>query len=336
MALTIAELPFLERPAIELLALDVDRDEPDRDYAGHGWARLDRVTLVDGADRRRVVDDVLLIAVHSADDGEALGTDVELELELPDHELRAVTVLASRFLEIWLPRLPRTAAIVLVMCNPHRAVLAGPAQGWDVPVHYALGDVESWRDLDDPVTGIRLVAETWCTLGDVTTELQRRLDKAIDDETKQSLASIYVMKKLDLTPEDGGMEIPVVVPSELGPLDELLQEMAVEDLVVINAKKNRWDLTKQGLAKLRTLIEEAEELYDDLDEVEEDDVVAFLASRKLDPVRSRFLWGWYEGELDDLVTWQEQRGVKPVERLWAFYLMGDDFWRELAKDVADD
>lgn len=170
----------------------------------------------------------------------------------------------------------------------------------------------------------------------MTTDLQRRLDKAIDDETKQSLASVYLMKKLDLKPEDGGMELPVVVPSELGPLDEILQEMAVEDLVVINSKKNRWDLTKQGLAKLRTLIEEAEELYDALDEIEEDDVVAYLASQKLDPVRSRFLWGWYEGELDDLVLWQEQRGVKPVERMWAFYLMGDEFWRELAKDVTSD
>jgi hypothetical protein len=331
--LTIAELPFIERPVIELLALDVDRDEPDPDYAGYGFAKIDRVMLVGDAGKR-IVEDALLVAVHSSDDGEVLANDIELELDLPDGELSSVTVLASRFLEVWLPKLPNASAIVLVMCNPHRARLAGPA--WPVPIHYALGDVESWQDLDDPRTGIRLVAETWCTLGDVSTELARRPDQAIDDETKQSLAGIYLMKKIDLKPEDGGMELPVVLPSELSPIDEVLQELAVEDYVVINAKKDRWDLTKKGLSRLKNLIDEAEEIYDAMDEIEEEEVPAYLAKNRLDPVRTRFLWGWYEGELDDLVQFQEQRGLRPVEKMWAFYLMGDDFWRELAKDVEGD
>jgi hypothetical protein len=49
--------------------------------------------------------------------------------------------------------------------------------------------------------------------------------------------------------------------------------------------------------------------------------------------RARFLWGWYEGEFDDLVLFQERRGVSPVERLWAFYLMSDAFWSELAREL---
>ena len=40
-----------------------------------------------------------------------------------------------------------------------------------------------------------------------------------------------------------------------------------------------------------------------------------------------------EGELDDLVAFQERRGVTPIERLWAFYLMSDEFYAELAKDL---
>ena len=52
-------------------------------------------------------------------------------------------------------------------------------------------------------------------------------------------------------------------------------------------------------------------------------------------MRARFLWGWYEGEFDDLVAFQERRGVTPVERMWAFYLTSDAFWDELAKDIAD-
>ena len=327
----IAELPFVERPAIKLLALDVDRDAPDQNYAGYGWARLDRVRLVDSRGGHEVVPDALLIAVHSADDGEPLADDVELEFELPAGE--PVTVLVSKFLAVWLPKLPRASAIVLVMCNPHRAKLASHAA---VPIHHALGDVESWRDLDDPSTAIRLVAETWCTLGEVNTELERRPDKIIDDEAKQSLAGIYVMKKLDLKPEDGGLQLPVVLPSELGPLDEMLQELAVQDLVVINAKKARWDLTKKGIARIGELIEEAEQLYDDLEAIEDDQVANYIARHRLDPIRTRFLWGWYEGELDDLVLFQERRGLRPVETMWAFYLMGDDFWSELAKDVAPD
>jgi hypothetical protein len=147
----IAELPFAERPVLELLNLDdAARAAPDPDYAGFGHARIDRVALI--GEGGRVVEDALLVAVHSADDGDALVDDVELEFVLGD---RSVTVLLSAFLERWLPRLAGDArAIVLVMCNPHRASIR-PAAG--VPVHYALGDVESWLDGGD----VRLVAEAW-------------------------------------------------------------------------------------------------------------------------------------------------------------------------------
>jgi hypothetical protein len=38
LALTIAELPFHERPVLELLNLVGKRDAPDPGYAGYGWA----------------------------------------------------------------------------------------------------------------------------------------------------------------------------------------------------------------------------------------------------------------------------------------------------------
>ena len=43
-----------------------------------------------------------------------------------------------------------------------------------------------------------------------------------DPEQKKQLASLLLLKKMDLSPDDGGMEFPVVLPSELSPLDELL------------------------------------------------------------------------------------------------------------------
>jgi hypothetical protein len=154
-----------------------------------------------------------------------------------------------------------------------------------------------------------------------------------DPDQKKLLASLFVLKKMDLAPEDGGMTFPVVLPSELSPLDELLQDLAVEDLVAINAKKGQYELTKKGLDYLGRVIDEAEEMVDELDDLEVEDAIAELRARNLDLVRARFLWGWYEGELDDLVAWQEQRGVRPVERMWAFYLMSDAFWRELGREL---
>ena len=158
MALTIAELPFREGPEIEVLHLDEDRDAPDPDYAGYGWARVARLWLADHAGVRSV-DDALVLALHSADDGEPLADDLELEFELgPD---RSVLVLASTFLATWLPRLPNDpAAIVLALCNPRRASIRPPASS--APLYYALGDVDSWLELDDSGSRIWLAAPTWC------------------------------------------------------------------------------------------------------------------------------------------------------------------------------
>lgn len=167
----------------------------------------------------------------------------------------------------------------------------------------------------------------------VSTDLVRRPGAVIDDDKKQTYAGLYLLKKLDLEPKDGGMELPVVLPSELAPLDDVLQELAVADLVVINHKKKRWDLTKQGIAYLAQVIDEATDLLDEYDDAEVEEMVADLRSRNLDPFRARFLWGWYEGEFDDLVLFQERRGVSPIERMWAFYLLSDDFYNEIAKDL---
>ena len=101
----IAELPFRERPVLELLNLVGDRPDPDPDYAGYGWARVSRVWLAEPGAPARPVDDVLLLALHCPDDGEALADDIELYFELPEEP--PVTVLASKFFASWLPRLPR-------------------------------------------------------------------------------------------------------------------------------------------------------------------------------------------------------------------------------------
>lgn len=152
----ITDLPFVEQPVLELLDLATDRDEPNHDYGGYGWARVAKLWLVDADKRERAVEDVLLLALHTADDTPELADDLELELELPDG---AVAVRASTFFSVWLPKLPRdAAAIVLAVCNPHASRIACPAEATS-PLHVPTGDVTAWRDRD---TGaIKLVAEAW-------------------------------------------------------------------------------------------------------------------------------------------------------------------------------
>lgn len=165
MITSVADLPFRERPVLELLNLAGDRDAPDEDYSGYGWARAPRVWLVDadGA-RSRAVDDALLLALHCPDDGERLERDVELYFELPGEG--PVTVLASTFFEHWLPRLPEGTPIVLALCNPHRASLSLPASPGSAaaprPVHFAHGEVESWLSTED--AAIELRAPSWQTV----------------------------------------------------------------------------------------------------------------------------------------------------------------------------
>jgi hypothetical protein len=157
----------------------------------------------------------------------------------------------------------------------------------------------------------------------------------IDDEDKAQFIGIYLLKKLDLDPKDGGLDLPVVLPGELSPLDEYLQQLAVDDFIEIDLKKERWKLTKKGIEYLGELIDEASDLVEEFEEDETEDVVAELRRRNLDPMRARFLWGWYDGELDDLVAFQQRRGAKPVETLWAYYLTGDGLWAELERDLVD-
>lgn len=335
MVTSLADLPFRERPLLELLDLVVERSAPNEEYAGFGWARTARLSLVDDTSSR-ALNDVLVLALHSADDGEVLERDVELYFELDGRP--PVTVLASTFLAHWLPRLPQdVSAVVLAMCNPHRASLTAP-KGTRVPLHYAHGDVDSWQARHDD--HIELRAPHWRQAHrvtgkeiDVSTTSERRPGTSIDDEAKQTFIGLWLLKKLDVSPDEGGIAFPVALPAELGPLDEPLQQLAVDDLVRINRKTGCYDLTKKGIAYLGEVIDEASDLVDGLDDLETDEAISELRARGCDVFRARFLWGWFDGELDDLVLWQERRGIRPVERLWAFYLTGDELWNELAREL---
>ncbi len=167
---SIAEIPFAARDPLDLLNLSDDRDEPDPDYVGFGHCRVDEVVLEDGDGARIVVRDARIVALHSCDLGAARPDDIELEFFIdevaPDYSVRA---LLSTFLAARLEGLRGDErAIVLAMCNPHRAALGQVASAGATPVYYAVGDVESWLDPDDGTEKpcLRLLAEAWMKAGE--------------------------------------------------------------------------------------------------------------------------------------------------------------------------
>jgi hypothetical protein len=157
----------------------------------------------------------------------------------------------------------------------------------------------------------------------------------ITEDQKLTYAGIYLLKLLDLSPEDGGIEIPLVLPHELQPIDPVLDRLLLEGLIEMDRKKGRYRLTQKGTDHVGLLIDETEALIEELYELPAAEVVEIVRSRNLDPLRVRFLWGWYQGELDDLVTFQQRRGVSPVERDWALYLVSNELYEELGRDLEE-
>ncbi len=153
------------------------------------------------------------------------------------------------------------------------------------------------------------------------------------DETRLDFAGIYLLKKLDLAPEDGGMDLPLALPRELDVLDPVLEQLVLGGWVAMDRKKGKYLLTPSGVDRIGSLIEEAEHYIEEFDDEEAEVVVAELRRRRLDPLRVRFLWGWYQGEFDDLVLWQQRRGLADVETSWADYLVDARFWDELATEL---
>ncbi len=152
-------------------------------------------------------------------------------------------------------------------------------------------------------------------------------------EQRLAYAGIWLLKKMDLAPADGGMVVPFVMPGELSPLDDVVEALYLAGYVVPDKKQARYEVTPAGFAYIGQLIDEAAALVEEFEEFEVAEVVARLRAAGLDVLRARFLWEWYTGELDDLVLFQERRGAHPVERLWAYYLVSEEFFRALAVDI---
>lgn len=156
---------------------------------------------------------------------------------------------------------------------------------------------------------------------------------ATTPEQRAYYASIYVLKRLDLAPKDGGIDLPVVLPHDWYPLEGIIEGMVLDGLVSIHRRKGTYALTAQGIDLVGRLIDEAESYIEEFAEREVHEMVETLSQRGVDLLRARFLWGWYDEEFDDLIEFQRIRGMEPVQKEWAEFLLGPAFYENLAQDL---
>lgn len=155
----------------------------------------------------------------------------------------------------------------------------------------------------------------------------------VSEDQRTAYASLFVLKLLDLAPEDGGMPMPVILPAPLMAFEPVLERLAVEELVEIDRKRGEYRLTQRGLDTIGLHIDEAEGYIEEFDDLEVEEMLRTLRQRNVDPMRVRFLWGWYQGEFDDPIVFQQRRGVAALERDWASYIQSDAFFAALAEDL---
>ncbi len=153
----------------------------------------------------------------------------------------------------------------------------------------------------------------------------------ITESQKLTYAGMYILKKLDLKPKDGGAEIRVMAP-ENGSIEDILDHLQLRGYIEVG-RKNRYQLTQAGKDYIGALIDEAEHLIDEFDDEEVEDMLEELAARNMDVFRVRFLWGWYQGEFDDVVLFQQRRGFSEIEHAWQEFVTDDAFYQNLALEL---
>ena len=157
----------------------------------------------------------------------------------------------------------------------------------------------------------------------------------VSEDQRHAYVALFVLKLLDVAPEEGGRRMPVMLPPDLAAFEPTLERLAVEGLLQIDRKGGEYRLTQRGIDAIGVHIDEAEGYIEAFDDVEVAQMLVELRRRNVDPMRVRFLWGWYQGEFDDPVLFQQRRGVGQVESDWATYVLSDAFFDALAEDFAE-
>lgn len=280
----LADLPFPQRDPLELFGLE--RTVEDDDFIAFGWCRPESLTLVAARGPSFQLKTPLVVAVHTADEP---STQTELELEfwvdLDDEEAAVLATLPDFYQAHLMPLLGEETAVVLALCNPAGLEIVPPA-GLGARRFYAChGEARAWL-----VDGqLQLHADRWMS----------HPQEPMTD--RWTYVGLFVLKLMDIAESEGGMTIPLALPPELVPLRPAIDRLYAEGLITQSRWRGRWQITKLGLDVLGRTIDEAQGYIAEFDDLEVDEMINVLHESGLDPMRVRFLWGWVEGEFDDLV-----------------------------------
>lgn len=158
---------------------------------------------------------------------------------------------------------------------------------------------------------------------------------ALSESQRRYYASLILLKRIDLAGDDRSLAIPVLLPASEAAIEGLLDELHLRGMIEIDRKRQIYTLSRRGADEVGTLIAEIEEVIDEFDGVPVPKMVRALRQRGRDPFRVRFLWGWYDGEFDDPVAHQRRRGFAEVDEEWASFILSEDFYADLARDLEE-
>ena len=123
---------------------------------------------------------------------------------------------------------------------------------------------------------------------------------SIPADQQEYYAGLWVMKKLDLQPKDGGITLEVPLESQYAFAEPVIDRLTVDGYLSIDEKRGVYAVTDAGRTMTRHIIDEAEGYVTEFDDEETEDMIVQLRRRNIDVFRVRFLWGLYVGEL---TTW---------------------------------
>ena len=163
-----------------------------------------------------------------------------------------------------------------------------------------------------------------------------------DDETNKKVnmeiikyAGMYVLKMLDMPPDQGGhvFEVPLSGPDER--IEPVLDDLMFHSLVTIDEQNFRYALTDEGTEYIGKLLDEIEGYIAKYQEFEPTTKVNLMKRDRVNPLRARFLWGLYDGEFDDFKQWQENWNIDPAEQTedWQDVVVMKEFYDMLFDDI---
>ncbi len=167
-------------------------------------------------------------------------------------------------------------------------------------------------------------------------------DQDLDEDTNKKVnmeimkyAGLYILKMVDLPPEEGGhlFEVPLSGLDEQ--MEPILDDLFFHNLIEIDTDKARYALSQDGSDYVDKIVAEVEDYIDKYQEFDPATKVSLMRRDKMNPLRARFLWGLYDGEFDDFNEWQENWNIDPTQRKedWQDVITSKDFYDMLFEDI---